>query len=231
MLEIVNVTYYVSDICLVVLFCHVLITYSYTHQHIRKRWVIHQFMRCCHTSSRHCCCSILLRVCVCFVFPVVYLLVFHVCFVMFSWTYWKSIFTPPASPCKKVSWPLIYLLNHLWHLEFKTNVVLIMACVCVCCSSSSCHTQTSRDTRWKRGQMHRSKSWLRLQRNCLSSLELNPEVESVKSLFFHFKNILTYNIIQLFAICLNHCNMSCILATECHLAHNLCMLRANGLRQ
>ncbi|KAM7000545.1 palmitoyltransferase ZDHHC15B [Tautogolabrus adspersus] len=32
---------------------------------------------------------------------VAYLLVFHVCFVMFSWTYWKSIFTPPATPCKK----------------------------------------------------------------------------------------------------------------------------------
>uniref|UniRef100_A0AAX7VHU3 Palmitoyltransferase n=1 Tax=Astatotilapia calliptera TaxID=8154 RepID=A0AAX7VHU3_ASTCA len=32
---------------------------------------------------------------------VAYLLLFHVCFVMFSWTYWKSIFTPPASPCKK----------------------------------------------------------------------------------------------------------------------------------
>ncbi|CAL8355514.1 unnamed protein product [Merluccius merluccius] len=32
---------------------------------------------------------------------VAYLLVFHVCFVMFSWTYWRSIFTPPASPCKK----------------------------------------------------------------------------------------------------------------------------------
>ncbi|XP_023998159.2 palmitoyltransferase ZDHHC15B [Salvelinus sp. IW2-2015] len=32
---------------------------------------------------------------------VAYLLVFHVCFVMFSWTYWKAIFTPPASPCKK----------------------------------------------------------------------------------------------------------------------------------
>ncbi|XP_036379674.1 palmitoyltransferase ZDHHC15B-like [Megalops cyprinoides] len=32
---------------------------------------------------------------------VAYLLVFHVCFVMFSWTYWKSIFTPPSSPSKK----------------------------------------------------------------------------------------------------------------------------------
>ncbi|XP_035983603.1 palmitoyltransferase ZDHHC15B-like isoform X1 [Fundulus heteroclitus] len=32
---------------------------------------------------------------------VVYLLVFHVCFGMFTWTYWKSIFTPPATPCKK----------------------------------------------------------------------------------------------------------------------------------
>ncbi|XP_052374046.1 palmitoyltransferase ZDHHC15B isoform X11 [Oncorhynchus keta] len=32
---------------------------------------------------------------------VAYLLVFHVCFVMFSWTYWKAIFTPPATPCKK----------------------------------------------------------------------------------------------------------------------------------
>ncbi|KAM6923732.1 palmitoyltransferase ZDHHC15B [Xenentodon cancila] len=32
---------------------------------------------------------------------VAYLLAFHVCFVMFSWTYWKSIFTSPATPCKK----------------------------------------------------------------------------------------------------------------------------------
>ncbi|KAG9271885.1 palmitoyltransferase ZDHHC15 [Astyanax mexicanus] len=30
-----------------------------------------------------------------------YLLVFHVCFVMFCWTYWKAIFTPPSTPCKK----------------------------------------------------------------------------------------------------------------------------------
>lgn len=30
-----------------------------------------------------------------------YLLVFHVCFVMFCWTYWKAIFTPPATPTKK----------------------------------------------------------------------------------------------------------------------------------
>uniref|UniRef100_A0A8C7ZYC6 Palmitoyltransferase n=1 Tax=Oryzias sinensis TaxID=183150 RepID=A0A8C7ZYC6_9TELE len=30
-----------------------------------------------------------------------YLLVFHACFAMFSWTYWKSIFTPVAVPCKK----------------------------------------------------------------------------------------------------------------------------------
>uniref|UniRef100_A0A8C5HSS9 Palmitoyltransferase n=1 Tax=Gouania willdenowi TaxID=441366 RepID=A0A8C5HSS9_GOUWI len=32
---------------------------------------------------------------------VAYLLMFHICFVMFFWTYWKSIFTPPATPCKK----------------------------------------------------------------------------------------------------------------------------------
>lgn len=31
-----------------------------------------------------------------------YLLVFHVCFVMFCWTYWKAIFTPAATPSKKV---------------------------------------------------------------------------------------------------------------------------------
>uniref|UniRef100_A0A3B3QIS7 Palmitoyltransferase n=1 Tax=Paramormyrops kingsleyae TaxID=1676925 RepID=A0A3B3QIS7_9TELE len=30
-----------------------------------------------------------------------YLLVFHACFVMFLWTYWKSIFTPPSTPGKK----------------------------------------------------------------------------------------------------------------------------------
>ncbi|KAJ8372574.1 hypothetical protein AAFF_G00281180 [Aldrovandia affinis] len=32
---------------------------------------------------------------------VAYLLVFHVCFAMFSWTYWKAIFTPPTPPSKK----------------------------------------------------------------------------------------------------------------------------------
>lgn len=38
-----------------------------------------------------------------FPFAVAYLLVFHVCFVMFCWTYWKAIFTPPSTPSKKVS--------------------------------------------------------------------------------------------------------------------------------
>ncbi|XP_041076704.1 palmitoyltransferase ZDHHC15B-like [Polyodon spathula] len=32
---------------------------------------------------------------------VAYLAVFHVCFVMFAWTYWKSIFTPPSQPSKQ----------------------------------------------------------------------------------------------------------------------------------
>uniref|UniRef100_A0A671K4V0 Palmitoyltransferase n=1 Tax=Sinocyclocheilus anshuiensis TaxID=1608454 RepID=A0A671K4V0_9TELE len=32
---------------------------------------------------------------------VAYLLIFHVCFIMFCWTYWKAIFTPPSTPSKK----------------------------------------------------------------------------------------------------------------------------------
>ena len=35
-------------------------------------------------------------------FPVVYLIFFHVSFVMFVWSYWKTIFTKPANPSKEV---------------------------------------------------------------------------------------------------------------------------------
>lgn len=34
--------------------------------------------------------------------PVVYLLFFHLSFIMFVWSYWKTIFTKPASPSKEV---------------------------------------------------------------------------------------------------------------------------------
>lgn len=44
-----------------------------------------------------------------FVLSVAYLLVFHVCFMMFCWTYWKSIFTPSLSPCKKVEHAVQYV--------------------------------------------------------------------------------------------------------------------------
>uniref|UniRef100_A0A8C5ASI9 Palmitoyltransferase n=1 Tax=Gadus morhua TaxID=8049 RepID=A0A8C5ASI9_GADMO len=50
---------------------------------------------------------------------VAYLLVFHVCFVMFSWTYWKSIFTPPASPCKKFQ--LSYSDKERYELEERPD--------------------------------------------------------------------------------------------------------------
>ncbi|KAJ0003049.1 hypothetical protein NQD34_008198 [Periophthalmus magnuspinnatus] len=48
-----------------------------------------------------------------------YLLVFHICFVMFSWTYWKSIFTPPASPCKKFQ--LSYSDKERYELEERPD--------------------------------------------------------------------------------------------------------------
>ncbi|XP_068181563.1 palmitoyltransferase ZDHHC15B [Antennarius striatus] len=51
---------------------------------------------------------------------VAYLLVFHVCFVMFCWTYWKSIFTPPASPCKKFQ--LSYSDKQRYDLEERPDV-------------------------------------------------------------------------------------------------------------
>uniref|UniRef100_A0A4W3I3P3 Palmitoyltransferase n=1 Tax=Callorhinchus milii TaxID=7868 RepID=A0A4W3I3P3_CALMI len=35
--------------------------------------------------------------------PVVYLVIFHLSFVMFVWAYWKTIFTPPANPSKEFS--------------------------------------------------------------------------------------------------------------------------------
>ncbi|KAF3838188.1 hypothetical protein F7725_009956 [Dissostichus mawsoni] len=72
---------------------------------------------------------------------VAYLLVFHVCFVMFSWTYWKSIFTPPASPCKKLS----YSDKQRYEFEERPDA--------------------------------QKQSWLRLQRNCPSSVELILETK------------------------------------------------------
>uniref|UniRef100_A0A8C9RLA8 Palmitoyltransferase n=1 Tax=Scleropages formosus TaxID=113540 RepID=A0A8C9RLA8_SCLFO len=51
---------------------------------------------------------------------VAYLLVFHACFVMFSWTYWKSIFTPPFSPSKKFQ--LSYLDKERYELEERPDV-------------------------------------------------------------------------------------------------------------
>ncbi|KAG7225129.1 hypothetical protein INR49_014586 [Caranx melampygus] len=37
--------------------------------------------------------------------PVVYLLFFHLSFIMFVWSYWKTIFTKPASPSKEFCLP------------------------------------------------------------------------------------------------------------------------------
>uniref|UniRef100_A0A8C5MXH3 Palmitoyltransferase n=1 Tax=Leptobrachium leishanense TaxID=445787 RepID=A0A8C5MXH3_9ANUR len=36
---------------------------------------------------------------------VVYIIVFHVVFLLFAWTYWKAIFTPPKQPSKKYLLP------------------------------------------------------------------------------------------------------------------------------
>lgn len=40
-----------------------------------------------------------------FCFAVVYLLVYHVIFIMFVWAYWQTIFTKPMNPLKEVSVP------------------------------------------------------------------------------------------------------------------------------
>lgn len=57
-----------------------------------------------------------------------YLLVFHICFVMFCWTYWKAIFTPVATPSKKVGIEGIFslFLNHLVDL---TELLVFSLCV------------------------------------------------------------------------------------------------------
>lgn len=47
---------------------------------------------------------------VCFYLPgkaVVYLVAFHLFFVMFVWSYWMTIFTSPASPSKEVNLMLV----------------------------------------------------------------------------------------------------------------------------
>ena len=46
----------------------------------------------------------------CFYLPgkaVVYLVAFHLFFVMFVWSYWMTIFTSPASPSKEVNLMLV----------------------------------------------------------------------------------------------------------------------------
>uniref|UniRef100_A0AAY4DHJ6 Palmitoyltransferase n=1 Tax=Denticeps clupeoides TaxID=299321 RepID=A0AAY4DHJ6_9TELE len=49
-----------------------------------------------------------------------YLTVFHVCFVMFCWTYWKAIFTPPSSPSKKFQ--LSYNDKERYEMEERPDV-------------------------------------------------------------------------------------------------------------
>uniref|UniRef100_A0A4W4F2I8 Palmitoyltransferase n=1 Tax=Electrophorus electricus TaxID=8005 RepID=A0A4W4F2I8_ELEEL len=51
---------------------------------------------------------------------VAYLLVFHVCFIMFCWTYWKAIFTPPSTPTKKFQ--LSYSDKERYEMEERPDV-------------------------------------------------------------------------------------------------------------
>ncbi|XP_060783492.1 palmitoyltransferase ZDHHC15B isoform X2 [Neoarius graeffei] len=52
--------------------------------------------------------------------PTAYLLIFHVCFVMFCWTYWKAIFTPAATPSKKFH--LSYRDKERYEMEERPDV-------------------------------------------------------------------------------------------------------------
>lgn len=45
------------------------------------------------------------QLCMFYLVAVVYLLVYHVLFIMFVWTYWQTIFTKPMNPLKEVSVP------------------------------------------------------------------------------------------------------------------------------
>uniref|UniRef100_A0A671M149 Palmitoyltransferase n=1 Tax=Sinocyclocheilus anshuiensis TaxID=1608454 RepID=A0A671M149_9TELE len=54
--------------------------------------------------------------------PMVYLLMFHVCFIMFCWTYWKAIFTPPSTPSKKVLFHLSYSDKERYEMEERPDV-------------------------------------------------------------------------------------------------------------
>ncbi|XP_056626170.1 palmitoyltransferase ZDHHC15B isoform X2 [Triplophysa dalaica] len=51
---------------------------------------------------------------------VTYVLIFHVCFIMFWWTYWKAIFTPPSTPSKKFQ--LSYTDKERYELEERPDV-------------------------------------------------------------------------------------------------------------
>lgn len=73
----------------------------------------------------------------------------------------------------------------------------------VCCSSFSCHTRTSRDTRWRKGWTHKNKSWLILQRSCpfLPELSLEvcchvkPSLVLSKCCYWYIHNISVYNLL------------------------------------
>lgn len=82
--------------------------------------------------------------------------------------------------------------------------------------------------------MFRNKSWLTLQRNCPSLLELNLEVSCpVKEFIFPpGKDMISYGIIHLCAESQSHRgNKAGTLATVSLLAGNLCALKASRLRQ
>lgn len=82
-----------------------------------------------------------------------YLLVFHVCFVMFCWTYWKAIFTPAATPSKKVPGVDVFDSYGLPNWSSAKRVLFF-------CDSSTSPTRTKRGTRWRRGRTFRSRSCL-----------------------------------------------------------------------
>lgn len=96
-----------------------------------------------------------------------------------------------------------------------------MMAVCVC--SFSCHTQTNNDMSWKRGQMHRNKSWLRLQRNCPSLPELNLEVLSCRVCIFS----LYYNVIEFYFVHMSKLVVVGVVATVHHLAHTVMWVCCN----
>lgn len=92
-----------------------------------------------------------------FCFAVIYLVVFHICFVLFMWSYWKTIISKPSNPSKAV-WhfdtPLISSLKKpvFWRYKavsvtYKHRLTMLLFLIY---SASVLFTKSRKRGVWKR---------------------------------------------------------------------------------